>query len=108
MRTYTARPFVPRRDQRGLTLIELMVALVLGLLLLTAMVTLFANTSAARRELDRSAELHATGRYALEFLRGGSEFRRKMLLGGPGGRWLLRIDGSPVERHWRQPLHFYG
>lgn len=69
MRTYTAVPFIPRRDQRGLTLVELMVALVLGLLLLTAMVTLFANTSAARRELDRSAELHETGRYALEFLR---------------------------------------
>jgi type IV pilus assembly protein PilW len=64
-----SRRGAPPAAQRGLTLVELMVALALGLVLLAAMATLFANTSAARRELDRSAELHESGRYALDFLR---------------------------------------
>lgn len=58
-----------RRTQRGLSLVELMVAIALSLALLTALTALFVNTSNARRELDRSAELHEAGRYALGFLR---------------------------------------
>jgi type IV pilus assembly protein PilW len=57
------------RATRGLSLVELMVAIALGLALLTALTALFVNTSGARRELDRSAELHEAGRYALGFLR---------------------------------------
>lgn len=65
----TGRPPSTRHRARGLTLVELMVALTLGLVLLAALITLFVNTSGARRELDRSAELQESGRYALEFLR---------------------------------------
>ena len=65
----SARRATIRRRSRGLTLVELMVALALGLVLLAALVTLFVNTSGARRELDRSAELQESGRYALEYLR---------------------------------------
>lgn len=62
-------PSLHRRPPRGLSLVELMVAIALGLALLTALTALFVNTSGARRELDRSAELHEAGRYALGFLR---------------------------------------
>lgn len=63
------RRTVAAGGQRGLTLVELMVAITIGLLLLAALTALFVNTSQARRELDRSSELIENGRYAMEYLR---------------------------------------
>jgi type IV pilus assembly protein PilW len=57
------------RRQRGLSLIELMIAITLGLMILAAMVLVFANTSAARNEVDRTARQIENGRYAIELLR---------------------------------------
>ena len=59
---------VSSRRQVGFTLIELMVALTLGLLILVVMVTLFANTSAARGEIDKSSRQIENGRFALQTL----------------------------------------
>ncbi|WP_305073701.1 PilW family protein [Propionivibrio sp.] len=55
--------------QCGLTLVELMVAIALGLLVLAALTALFVNTSANRREIDRAAGILENGRYALSVLR---------------------------------------
>lgn len=57
----------PRRE-RGLTLIELMVAMVIGLLIVIAMSALFVGTSASRREVEASADVVENGRYALDLL----------------------------------------
>lgn len=56
------------RAMRGFTLVELMVAMVLGLMLLGALVTLVVSTSTNRSELDKSARQIENGRYALQVL----------------------------------------
>lgn len=57
------------RHQWGLSLIELMIAITLGLLILAGMVLVFANTSAARNEVERTTRQIENGRYAIELLR---------------------------------------
>ena len=57
------------RNEKGLSLIELMIAITLGLLILAGMVLIFANTSAARNEVERTARQIENGRYAIELLR---------------------------------------
>lgn len=54
--------------QRGLSLIELMISITIGLLILVALSTLFINQSKARVELDKSNRMIDNGRYALELL----------------------------------------
>ena len=54
---------------RGFTLIELLVGLTLGVLVLFALVTLFANNSRMRREIDQASQQIENGRYALDLLR---------------------------------------
>jgi len=59
---------IGRPSQRGLSLIELMISITIGLLILSAMATLFANQSRTRSELDKSNRMVDNGRYALEVL----------------------------------------
>jgi type IV pilus assembly protein PilW len=56
-------PFL--RRQAGLTLIEFMVAIVIGMLMIAAMATLIANQSTNRAEVDRAGKLIENGRYAM-------------------------------------------
>lgn len=58
----------PMRAAQGFTLVELMVAMALGLLLLGALIALIVSTVTSRRELDRSARQIENGRYALQVL----------------------------------------
>lgn len=60
-----SRHTAPRRTQRGLSLIELMIALVLGLLLSAGIMTLFSGTSKSSRVQDGLARLQENGRYAM-------------------------------------------
>jgi len=55
---------LPRR-QAGLTLVEFMVAIVIGMLMIAAMATLIANQSTSRAEVDRAGKLIENGRYAM-------------------------------------------
>lgn len=57
-----------RRKTRGLTLIELLVAMALGLLIVVAASTLFVNSSNTRREVELSADAIENGRYGLDLL----------------------------------------
>lgn len=57
-----------RARQRGLTLVELMVALAIGLVLLLAMSAVFVTSSSTRREIELSADVLESGRYALDVL----------------------------------------
>ena len=56
------------RWQRGFSLVELMVSIVIGLIILAAMVALFVNSSGANRELARANTLIENGRLAIELL----------------------------------------
>ncbi|HXV12308.1 MAG TPA: PilW family protein [Burkholderiales bacterium] len=54
--------------QSGVTLVELMISLTLGLILLAALLTVFSNSSAARSELERTSRQIENGRYAIQLL----------------------------------------
>ncbi|WBY01579.1 PilW family protein [Ramlibacter tataouinensis] len=56
------------RRQAGLTLVEFMVAIVIGMLMVAAMAALIANQSTTRGEVDRSGKLIENGRYAIRML----------------------------------------
>lgn len=58
----------PSGRQRGMTLIELMVAITIGMLIVAAMAILFANNSRSLAETERSGQKIENGRYALEIL----------------------------------------
>lgn len=61
-----------RRGAAGFSIVELMVAIAIGLIVLAALTALFVNSSANRREIDRSATILENGRYAMSVLK--SEF----------------------------------
>lgn len=54
--------------QHGLSLVELMISITIGLLVLATLSTLFVNQSKSRNELDKSNRMIDNGRYALEIL----------------------------------------
>lgn len=53
-------------SQRGFSLIELMIAMLLGLILLGAVVTLFSQTRSSFNQNEQMARLQEDGRFALE------------------------------------------
>jgi len=57
-----------RRQQSGLSLVELMVSVALGLIVLSAVLIVFANASASRSEVERTTRQIENGRYASELL----------------------------------------
>lgn len=67
---HTKQIHSPRRrlDQAGLTLIELMVSLTIGLLITGALATVFVNTSRSFRDLQKSRDQIENGRYAMTLL----------------------------------------
>jgi type IV pilus assembly protein PilW len=54
--------------QRGLSLIELMISITIGLVILAAMVALFVNSSRSNRELARTNALIENGRLAMQLI----------------------------------------
>ena len=58
----------PRRRQAGMSLVELMMALTIGLLLLSGLATIFASSSDANRELQKTAAQIENGRFAIDTL----------------------------------------
>jgi type IV pilus assembly protein PilW len=58
----------PVKSVAGFSLIELMISIALGLVVLAVLGTIFANTSAARAELQRSSQQIDNGRYAVDVL----------------------------------------
>ena len=58
----------PRSAQAGLSLIELMVAMTIGLLIFAGLATIFANSSTSQHELRRTSQQIENGRYAMDVL----------------------------------------
>lgn len=65
----SGKPRISARKQHGISLIELMIAITLGLLIVAVLTTLFVNNSANRREIDRAAGILENGRYAISVLK---------------------------------------
>lgn len=57
-----------RSAQAGLSLVELMISLTIGLFLVVGLATLFASMSSTRSELDKSSRQIENGRYAIQIL----------------------------------------
>ena len=58
-----------RGNARGMSLVELMTGITIGMLILAAMAVLFANNSAARNEIERTGQQIENGRFAFQLLR---------------------------------------
>lgn len=71
----------PVRGQGGLTLVELMVALTIGLVMIGAIGMLFVGSSGARREVQSSADAFENARYAMDLL------NRELSQAGFYGTW---------------------
>lgn len=61
-----------RRQQSGLSLVELMVALLLGLVLMTGIIQVFLSSRQTYATNEAMARLQENGRFALEFLSRGA------------------------------------
>ena len=73
----------------GVSLIEIMISLLLGMMILAALVTVFASTSASRNELERTSRQIENGRFAMEIV--SDELR----LAGFYGELDLKTLGAP-------------
>lgn len=58
----------PPRAMLGISMVELMIAMLLGLIVLAGLATLFASSSSARTEMERSSRQLENGRFAMELL----------------------------------------
>lgn len=67
-RPFDQRRSVTRRKSAGLTLIELLVAITLSLLIMTALVALQANVSRTNNEMAKTNQLIENGRFALQLM----------------------------------------
>lgn len=84
-----------RRDQRGFSLVELLLALVLGLLVVTGIVQLFVGNSQTYQVLNAQARMQENARFALEFISRaarsaghfGCSLDRSNYVNGLGGEW---------------------
>lgn len=68
---YAPRPKYPvkgRYAQRGMTLVEWMVSITIGLILLTGLSALIARQSSTQAELEKSSRQIENGRYAMQLL----------------------------------------
>jgi type IV pilus assembly protein PilW len=63
-----SRPQQHKLQQAGFSLIELMIAVTLGLLIMTALVSLFVNTSRTNQEMAKTNSQIENARFALNVL----------------------------------------
>lgn len=68
MKTHTFPPKTTFLRQRGLSLVELMISLTIGLILLAGLSLLFVESSRSHRELSEMSKQVESGRYALQLL----------------------------------------
>ena len=65
---FPSRPHSLPPRMAGLSLIELMISITIGLMILSAVAVVFVNTSAARNEIERTSRQIENGRYAIELI----------------------------------------
>ncbi|WP_137896529.1 PilW family protein [Ramlibacter sp. 2FC] len=68
--TGQARRWHGRRAERGLSLVELMVAMALGLMIMTALAALYGSMSRTNNEMAKTNQLIENGRFAVQLLQG--------------------------------------
>jgi type IV pilus assembly protein PilW len=66
--TQTGAPLCIARRQRGLSLIELMIAIVIGMLIMAFLLALYVNVTRANNEMSRMNRQIENGRFAMQLL----------------------------------------
>ena len=100
--------------QRGLSLIELMVSLTIGLILLAGLSLLFVESSRSHRELSEASKQIENGRYALQLLT--DELHLAGFYGRFSGLSTITIPAAPdpcevndtTAMHDALPVHIQG
>jgi type IV pilus assembly protein PilW len=87
--------FADLREQRGTTLVELMVAITIGVIVLLALAALFGYNSRTRGEIDKASQQIENGRYALDLLR--DDIQMAGYFYGYQGESALRQFITPCE-----------
>ncbi len=103
-----------RRRMAGLSLIELMISITLGLMILSGVAFVFSNTSAARNELERTSRQIENGRYAVEVI--SDDLRLAGFYGELNVGTVVALGALPVDQcsltatDWQAwvPLHVQG
>ncbi|OOG64899.1 hypothetical protein B0E46_05770 [Rhodanobacter sp. B04] len=90
------------RRQRGVTLIELMVAMVLGLLVAAGIVTVFSSTSSSNKSQTQLARLQEEGRFAISRLGSDLRMANGQYCTNSGGTALAASGGLYLD-HLRTP-----
>ena len=106
-----------RRRMAGLSLIELMISITLGLLILSGVAYVFVNTSASRNEVERTSRQIENGRYAVEVIADDlrlAGFYGELKVSSVAAPTTLPVDPldqcSLTEANWNQwiQLHVQG
>jgi len=82
------------KKQRGLSLIELMIAIVLGLFITAGMIKLFINSKQAYRVQENLSRVQENGRFAMEFL--ARDIRMAGYWGCLGGTTTIQNNLNPA------------
>ena len=90
---HRARVLPTRRSMAGVSLVELMIAVTLGLMVLATLASVFASTSASRNELERTSRQIENGRFAMELM--GDDLR----LAGFYGELAVNAVTTPRMTH---------
>jgi len=91
--SYSTLILKPQDRQHGLSLVELMIAMTIGLILLAAMGYLFLGTRQTSRTQDDLSRLQETGRIALDVV--GQMVRHAKYVDYPNTNWDLAHAGVP-------------
>jgi len=91
------RPMFARRRMAGLSLIELMVALVMALIVAAGIITVFASTSSSNKVQAQMAALQEEGRFAIHSLRNDLANANGSYCANTGGNASLVAAGISLD-----------
>ncbi len=93
--------------QQGFTLIELMIAMVLGLMVTAGVLTVFLSTSASNKAQNQMAAIQETGRFAMSRLKADISMANAQFCNSTGGSAVQAnpaLADSPYIDNLRAPL----
>ena len=82
-------PITARRHMAGLSLIEMMIALIMALIVAAGIITVFASTSSSNKVQQQMAALQEEGRFAIHSLRAD--------LGNANGTYCSNTGGNAMD-----------
>ncbi|MHC1480447.1 PilW family protein [Frateuria aurantia] len=91
------------RGQAGFSLIELMVAMLLGLLVTAGIIAVFLSTSVDSRQQQLLATLQEDGRFALTKLSDDLSMGNAQYCGSVGGAGVTTSSGIKIDAYLRTP-----